>query len=578
MVISRKIPANIAFPADLAERISNGFQRDNCLSIELVLEAIGLSLGASAIGIGRSYPLSEEPSAGLQWVLLDRSENGVGSTPKAQCFGREDLSPAALLELDNMLTVPPDGDCPYRVEPFHTAKGGVVEIRPGFTSAWIPLCHTPDLGLRSVLVCSFSGTTTRALESKLNTILTHQNIGQLTTLITSTFQQTDHLEVDQLLLSQGVWQSSEDLASAIAGVIQTLFRSRVSVWIQIDTIPRLLECVVSRGIDGFPPMRFLEKRKTMLGSTMAKRKIQVFDLESNSELLLTRELVALGVRSVVMVPGVFRNSSRGCIAMNSPRAVELGKHQENVLKKIGNFLGLGLQSLKVADQTVSDSLDNQRKLLLHAFGVTIGKLHDDLNELVQIDSENKNKSPFRNLKTDIDHLEDVHGAFTFHATTPEARKLSKQSLSKLVERALRWPVRRGYVNTTYVSMSVNIDSDVQVRANDYSFRFALQNVVNNAAHAILNDKTEKLGEISLTSRIENNQVLLRVHNSGPSIPDIDRPNIWRFNWTSKQDQGGTGLGLPISRLFMKAMGGDLYLDRKVSTVQGETFTFVLPEA
>jgi two-component system, OmpR family, sensor histidine kinase ChvG len=68
----------------------------------------------------------------------------------------------------------------------------------------------------------------------------------------------------------------------------------------------------------------------------------------------------------------------------------------------------------------------------------------------------------------------------------------------------------------------------------------------------------------------------RVHNDGPVISEANLTRIWDRFFTTRADQGGTGLGLPIVSTIIAAHGGSVAVQSHPA--QGTTFQFVLPAA
>ena len=84
--------------------------------------------------------------------------------------------------------------------------------------------------------------------------------------------------------------------------------------------------------------------------------------------------------------------------------------------------------------------------------------------------------------------------------------------------------------------------------------------------------------MTITTRRETSQVVLRVADDGPGIPKDKRRLVFeRFMRAgdSKKATKGTGLGLPIARELANAMGGTLAL---LETERGATFELSLPAA
>jgi len=65
-----------------------------------------------------------------------------------------------------------------------------------------------------------------------------------------------------------------------------------------------------------------------------------------------------------------------------------------------------------------------------------------------------------------------------------------------------------------------------------------------------------------------------VHNRGDPITEANLVRIWDRFFTTRADQGGTGLGLPIVRAVIEAHGGSVSV--RSSAEEGTTFEFDLP--
>jgi signal transduction histidine kinase len=89
-----------------------------------------------------------------------------------------------------------------------------------------------------------------------------------------------------------------------------------------------------------------------------------------------------------------------------------------------------------------------------------------------------------------------------------------------------------------------------VRADPDQLRESFLNVFLNAAQAMGGE-----GRIDVSIASESGFGLVRVHDSGPGIPEAVRERIFEPFFTTKHR--GTGLGLPIARRILQAHGGDI---------------------
>jgi PAS domain S-box-containing protein len=96
----------------------------------------------------------------------------------------------------------------------------------------------------------------------------------------------------------------------------------------------------------------------------------------------------------------------------------------------------------------------------------------------------------------------------------------------------------------------------------------------NAAQAL--GDTPALNEIRLTSRREDDHIVVEVRDNGCGIPDELKARIFEPFFTTKHESGGMGLGLSISSGIVNAFGGTISVTSNVG--QGSVFRVVLPAA
>jgi signal transduction histidine kinase len=126
-----------------------------------------------------------------------------------------------------------------------------------------------------------------------------------------------------------------------------------------------------------------------------------------------------------------------------------------------------------------------------------------------------------------------------------------------------------------INLKFKIDEEnVPVLANPVQMRQVLDNLLGNAIKY-----TPDQGEVGVSSRIENDQVIVMVSDTGIGIPASDRAYIFeKFYRASNVDNNmaGTGLGLSIVRSVVEAHQGRIWVDSEVGA--GTTFTLLFPLA
>jgi signal transduction histidine kinase len=119
------------------------------------------------------------------------------------------------------------------------------------------------------------------------------------------------------------------------------------------------------------------------------------------------------------------------------------------------------------------------------------------------------------------------------------------------------------IRTQYDEDLPRVDLDVDV------FEQALFNLIRNAQLAM-----PQGGELILTTRRENDNVVLDVIDTGCGIPTDVIPRVFEAFFSTRT--GGTGLGLPTARKIVEAHSGTISLESELG--KGSKFTIRLPAA
>ena len=123
---------------------------------------------------------------------------------------------------------------------------------------------------------------------------------------------------------------------------------------------------------------------------------------------------------------------------------------------------------------------------------------------------------------------------------------------------------------TPVTFNVSIvPDDLILYADENLISQVIINLLKNAIQAIESDKnTDKEGHINIRAYCnEAEAILIEISNNGPAIPNDIAEHIFIPFFTTKE--GGSGIGLSISRQIMRLSGGNL------SLLPGKETTFIL---
>ena len=91
--------------------------------------------------------------------------------------------------------------------------------------------------------------------------------------------------------------------------------------------------------------------------------------------------------------------------------------------------------------------------------------------------------------------------------------------------------------------------------------------------------TPQGGWIRVEAEDQGEEILVKVKDTGPGIPEEDQPRIferfYRVDKARSREMGGTGLGLAICQEIIAAHGGEIWLESKPG--YGSVFAFTLPK-
>lgn len=111
------------------------------------------------------------------------------------------------------------------------------------------------------------------------------------------------------------------------------------------------------------------------------------------------------------------------------------------------------------------------------------------------------------------------------------------------------------------------DTAATITGNMTALQGALLNLIHNASQV-----TPKGYTISVSAKVENENILLSVSDSGPGVPESLQRKIFEPFFTTKTH--GTGLGLAVVKSVVKAHNGSLRITNLPDT--GACFTIALP--
>ncbi|GJQ63562.1 MAG: hypothetical protein SCALA702_26150 [Melioribacteraceae bacterium] len=134
-------------------------------------------------------------------------------------------------------------------------------------------------------------------------------------------------------------------------------------------------------------------------------------------------------------------------------------------------------------------------------------------------------------------------------------------------------IYENYANLKKLSLKIELKSDIHVLADLHMIDSVLRNLVSNALKF-----TPSGGTIRLTAEIDNRMCKISVIDNGIGMSEELQKSLLNseYNTSNKgtDNEKGTGLGLLLSKEFIKLNGGKIELESKES--EGSKFWFTLP--
>ena len=191
-----------------------------------------------------------------------------------------------------------------------------------------------------------------------------------------------------------------------------------------------------------------------------------------------------------------------------------------------------LTSIQGAAELLRDSAhemseENRNRFISNIMGDTerLTKLVERLRDLAQVDNSDHRGSS--NLKTCLARLDERH---------PD------------------------------LSVLQNVDHDIMIGLTRENSEIVFSNLLTNAIQ-------HGASEVRFETVIEGTDIVILVKDNGEGISELNRDKIFQLFFTTKREDGGTGMGLGIIQSVLKANGGSISVE---PSEQGACFKLRLP--
>ncbi|MBL4938340.1 HAMP domain-containing histidine kinase [Clostridium sp. YIM B02515] len=129
-----------------------------------------------------------------------------------------------------------------------------------------------------------------------------------------------------------------------------------------------------------------------------------------------------------------------------------------------------------------------------------------------------------------------------------------------------------YIKKNY-ELSSSIAPGITAIIDKDKFKQIMNNLISNSYKYL-----KPNGQVHVVLEKEKQNIIIKVIDNGIGIPEKDLPYIferfYRTDLSRNKNTGGSGIGLTITKAFVEAHGGKIYVESKVN--EGTTFIVVLP--
>ena len=126
-----------------------------------------------------------------------------------------------------------------------------------------------------------------------------------------------------------------------------------------------------------------------------------------------------------------------------------------------------------------------------------------------------------------------------------------------------------------VEFEIKCPDSLYIEANENDIKHLFINLIKNSIDEMVKSKIDfDTRVITIICQQDSHNVSFVVEDSGKGIPDKILPNIFDMNFTTKQNSGGTGVGLFMCKQIVQKYKGKISVTNKEQS-SGASFCITL---
>jgi PAS domain S-box len=243
-----------------------------------------------------------------------------------------------------------------------------------------------------------------------------------------------------------------------------------------------------------------------------------------------------------------RKQTEQLLITNQDRLLKLNQTKDRLFSIIGHDLRGPLGNIRSLSYMMNDTMRE--------------KLSSDVLRITQI-LENSSEQALKLLENLLVWAKSQTGGIQFNPQAFTLNKLVNETLEVLLSSATQ----------KQISFENKIPADLMIYADYQMISLVIRNLVSNAIKF-----THRNGTISIACDISDNQITIRVSDSGIGIPKDIMDQLFSLNKSTRRNgtdkEFGSGLGLILCKEFIDAHQGKIGVES--SSENGSVFFFTIP--
>jgi len=306
----------------------------------------------------------------------------------------------------------------------------------------------------------------------------------------------------------------------------------------------------------------------------------IFIFSAHNEASLFLDAIRIGVDGYLLKPFDIDQFTK--VLYKSIESVNLRKENLEYRDALEDRVILQVEELREKDKLLMqqtkmasmgemiDAIAHQWKQPLNALGIYSDLLKGDFKDN-QVDDEYINNFT-DDIQKQISHMVDTLAEFrNFFKPDNNAQRINLRSIFDIISLLLKDELLKCNIQLKY-----QCADDITLFANKNDIKHLFINLIVNAKDEMVKqeiDSRDRVVEIECIDSNDDN-VMIRVKDNGKGIPVDAMESIFKPHFTTKGEEGGTGVGLYMCKQITDKYSGTISVHNEI----GAVFQITLPKA